>query len=546
MLTGLYPSEHGVHRNDASRYLEGVKSVPQWATELGRETFLVSGGIPVLRKVAINRGFDDFDDSIRTDGSFYRPADKVVKRFLDLLELRSVGGVPFFTLLQMADLSFFDIPSPKSKQLEGREGAYNGKLQEIDEAIGKLRGVFKKMRVWDQLTVIIVGLQGTVKTEHEGLSSGLSLYDEIIRIPLVIKPSRKARDLSPSWKVDTPVTLVDLGVSLYKLLGVTTHKQSAFPVIDILDALEGKPLFDDDRPLFAESDLPAWRGWGQKLVSMRIGEWVFWPGNEPKLFNTYTDRLQLHNLYAKDYSTQQRLQIIWNKYHDALKIKEIDGVPKLLPYSMGEKLRVARNIFSRTVTIDAKIRDLSELELRRADDWQVLQWQVSILVESRNWPLLNQLLRNKKSHTPKEKTELKNWLTLLDLHFLKSKGNRDTNDSDLNCLFLASSFKNLSLLEIEAYDNQKICRDKETQSWVHAFVGHKLKKKKETTIFFEIAKGITDKRLERINLAKNFWMAGAEWDFNPELPSGPSVFDMFLSLVGNQEFVEFTKRKQAL
>jgi hypothetical protein len=546
VLTGLYPSEHGVHRNDASRYIEGVKSVPQWAAEMGRETFLISGGVPVLRKSAISKGFDDFDDSIREGGSFYRPADKVVKQFLNLLELRSAGGLPFFAVLQMADLFFPDIPSRKSNQLEGREGAYNGKLQEIDEAIGLIRSVFKRMRIWDQLTVVIVGLQGSERTEHDGLSNGINLYDEVVRVPLVVKPSRKSRDLSPSWKIDTPVTLVDLGVSLLKLLGVTDFKRSNFPVVDFLGALEGKAFPEDERPLFCESDLPAWRGWGPKLISMRFGEWVYWPGSEPKLFNTYTDRLELHNLFAKDYNTYQRLQNIWQKYSDLLLLQTTtEDTPKTLPYSMGEKLRVAHNIFSRFTTSEAKIRELEELEVRRADDWQILQWHVGILLEEKNWLQLHKLLSEHKPHTAQEKKDFKNWSALLDLHNMKIKNDSPT-DTDLACLSLAAAFKRFSLEELEAFDNQKTCKDRETQAWIHAFVSYKQKRSKDASAFFEIAKTITDKRLEQIGFAKTFWIAGASWDFRASLPEGPSLFDMFLSLVSSQEFLDFAKRRQAL
>src|SRR5258708_4632922 len=60
IFTGLYPAEHGVHRNGASNYNPTVKSLSQWARERGLETFFFSGGLLALRKTAIMKVFTDF------------------------------------------------------------------------------------------------------------------------------------------------------------------------------------------------------------------------------------------------------------------------------------------------------------------------------------------------------------------------------------------------------------------------------------------------------------------------------------------------------
>src|SRR5262249_39749415 len=159
----------------------------------------------------------------------------------------------------------------------------------------------------DPLTVVIVGLQGNERAEHGGLSKGLNLYDEIVRVPLLIKPSRKPQDQGPSWKVDDPVTLVDLGVTLLKILGVKNNVKSQFPTIDFLESLKAHDLHSEDRAIFTESDLPAWRGWGPRLLSVRVGEWLYWIPPDPKLFNTYTDHLELRNLFTIDPNSTLRL-----------------------------------------------------------------------------------------------------------------------------------------------------------------------------------------------------------------------------------------------
>ncbi len=546
IFTGLYPVEHGVHRNGASNYSPDIKNLAQMAREKGLETFFVSGGVPALRKTAISKGFTDFDDTIRTNGSFYRKATDTVSKLISLIESRSEEA-PFFAVAHLVDLAF---PEDVLFKTNREEGA-GGKLQEIDEALGDLRSEFVRQKIWDPLTVVIVGLQGNERAEHSGLSKGINLYDEIVRVPLLIKPSRKPRDQGPSWKVDDPVTLVDLGVTLIKLLGVKDPLQSKFPTLDFLESLKAHDLHSVDRPLFTESDLPAWRGWGPRLVSARVGEWLYWLPPDPKLFNTYTDHLELRNLFSIDPNSTLRLQKLAQNYLPLLNLKDADAKNiHLLPYSIGDKLRVARNLFSKTTSAEEKTRSLTELQMRRPDDWQVVQWQVALFAETQDWTAIKETLAHRAM--PKDQSDADDfqlWQTFLELKlhlkpkedhtFLKSK-----NNPFVNCLYLALALKRFSLSELDYFQNQQSCKDPETQAWVNAFIHANLKQTKEAGAFFDLARGFTEKRMEQSEFARAFWSDGAVWDYNVALPEGPAVFSLFTALVNNLEFLEFIKKKQ--
>ncbi len=548
IFTGLYPAEHGVHRNGTSSYNPEVKSLAQLAREKGLETFFVSGGVPALRKTAISKGFTDFDDSIRTNGSFYRKATDSMSKLVSLIESRSEEA-PFFAVVQLVDLAFPEAVLFKSNREEGA----SGKLQEIDEAIGNIRSKFIQQKIWDPLTVVIVGLQGTERAEHGGLSKGLNLYDEIVRVPLLIKPSQKPRDQGPSWKVDDPVTLVDLGVTLKKLLGVENSVQSSFLTIDFLESLKAHDLKSGDRPLFSESDLPTWRDWGPRLISARIGEWLYWLPPEPKLFNTYTDHLELRNLFSMDPNSTLRMQKIAQKYIPQLDSNDRGSKDiRILPYSIGDKLRVAKVLFSKTTSIEEKARDLVELEMRRPDDWQVVQWQVGFFAENQDWAELNEALAQQARsniHLRKggDPYDLELWQTFVNLKLkLKQKENsiKERGNPYVSCLYLALALKRFNLAELEYFQNQQSCKDPETQAWVNAFIHSNLKHTKEAGAFFEMAKGLTEKRIEQSEFAKAFWSDGAMWDYNINLPGGPAVFSFFTALVNNPEFLEFVKKRQ--
>ena len=523
ILTGLYPAEHGVHRNDGSFYGPGVKSLPELAREAGYETFLASGGV-------------------RADGGFYRPADETVKKFLSLLENRG-EGVPFVGVVDLADLSFPEVTSLKTAQSDKREGMYNGKLQEIDEAIGGLRRAFIKMKIWDQLTVVIVGLEGTNKGEHEGLSDGISLYDEIVRVPLLIKPMRKPRDQGPSWKIDGPVSLADLGTTLFDLAGVKVSKKSSVPVLDFREALEGKDLHSDDRPLFCESDLPPWRDWGPRLISMRKGEWVYWPEPEEKLFDTYSDRLELRNLFSLDFTTFSRLDHLWKGFSKIFLGGNTGGSgssssPRFIPISVGEKLKTAQIIFSRASDSQEKLRALNELEIRRPDDWQSVQWHVRELLENRDLKGMKELLAKTNPVTKVESDEYNLWQTFVRIKF---KGKSSEGET---CLQLAVNMKHNSLPSVDYFQTRLACKDREVQAWSTAFIQFKSRHLREASAFFDLARALSEKREEQTQFAKYFWLDGATWDFQKELPAGPSLFELFADLVPNADFQSFVRKKQ--
>ncbi len=542
IFTGLYPLEHGIHRNDASRYAEGIKSVAAIAHERGFQSIFVSGGVPALRKAAISKGFDDFDDSIRssggTEGGYYRTANDTVSSFFSLLDAHS-EGISFLGTLFFADLMFPEVTSLKTSQNDRREGSYNGKLQEIDEAIGNLKSNFKKLKIWDQLTVFVIGLQGLEKSEHEGLSRGISLYDEIVKIPLLVKPSHKPRDQNPSWKIDEPISLADIGVTLFRLLDEKNLKKSGYPTRDLIGAMEGQEFPHFERPLFCETDLPAWRNWGPSMVSIRVGKWVYWNANEPKLFNTYSDRLELHNLYSKDYTAFVPLNRMLQTY------KHFDSslTPGFQPVSVGEKLKVARNLFSKSAKDSDKIKELADLSIRKPDDWQVMQWRVQFLVETQNWFALKDFLKNCNPKTTEERSEYALWQGFLNLS-LHTKEEMITANTSLNCIALAIAMKKSSIDELAHFVDQQICRDSETQYWLKAFINFKSKRLREASNFFDLARAASDKRMEQMEFAKLFWIDGAQWDYKDNLPAGPSVFELFSALVTNKEFLEFIKKKQ--
>jgi hypothetical protein len=279
---------------------------------------------------------------------------------------------------------------------------------------------------------------------------------------------------------------------------------------------------------------------------VRSGEWKYFLPPEAKLFNTYTDHLELRDLNLIDPNSALRLRNETEKNLGSMGVDKalLENV-RPMPTSVADKLRVAKIIFSKTFSVEEKLRSLTELEVRRPQDWQVLQWHVNLLTESKNWNELRDLVAKKRPLDRSTEDELQLWKTFIHLQ-LKTKNTSEVTrtDSVVNCLYLALALKRFSLNELESFQDQQLCKDPETQNWTNAFINFRLKHIKEAVSFFELAHALTEKRIDQTGFARSFWSDGAVWDYNPNLPEGPAVFSLFNALVNNAEFSEFIKRKQ--
>jgi arylsulfatase A-like enzyme len=84
---------------------------------------------------------------------------------------------------------------------------YDGELLFVDDAVGKLMEKLQELKLFAQSMIIVTSDHGESFGEHHLMTHGIALYDDNLRVPLIIK--------YPSWHkktgvVDDPVSLVDI------------------------------------------------------------------------------------------------------------------------------------------------------------------------------------------------------------------------------------------------------------------------------------------------------------------------------------------------
>lgn len=131
-------------------------------------------------------------------------------------------------------------------------GVYDEKVQRADAKFGAFLAEFEKLGISDRTLFVIVSDHGTELHEHGRFDHGFTLYDELLRVPLVFKLPR-----ANGRAVADRVSTIDLFPTLLDLLEVN-------PPDVVAERLRGASLVPvlkgarAQRPVFAETDYRAY------------------------------------------------------------------------------------------------------------------------------------------------------------------------------------------------------------------------------------------------------------------------------------------------
>jgi arylsulfatase A-like enzyme len=105
---------------------------------------------------------------------------------------------------------------------------YDGEVRMADEYFGRLLDDLAQAGTLDRTLVVLTSDHGEEFTEHGGLGHGQTLYDEVVRVPLVIRPPG---GLWPGFRADTIAQHVDIVPTVLDAIG-----------LPVPDRFDGSPL----------------------------------------------------------------------------------------------------------------------------------------------------------------------------------------------------------------------------------------------------------------------------------------------------------------
>jgi choline-sulfatase len=285
ILTGAYPQTH--RASDLGFPLaSGVPYLPDLLHARGYRTAAFVGSIRLDPRNGPAQGFDRGFDVY--DAGFHSPQRgesryQSVERRGDLVVARATQWLadpshrPFFLWVHVNDPH-----APHGT-------SYDRAVAAADAAAGKLIAYLKTQKLYDDAVVIVASDHGESLGAHGEDTHGIFLYDETIRVPLVVKLSQNQM---AGRTVKGRVRLLDVAPTVLEAASIPVPSQMQGQ--SLLRVARTNP--QSDQPAYARSDLPQ-QGFGYSaLESWRAGKYLYIRAPKPELYDLVADAKATRNL----------------------------------------------------------------------------------------------------------------------------------------------------------------------------------------------------------------------------------------------------------
>ena len=242
LLTGVYADRHGIMKG-----YEKLTAVPPLASRLeerGYDTVGLSQSFIASPAFGVHRGFGDFLINDQLNSHSLR-SPRVRRMLLEWLRSRN-DRRPVFAYIHTVDPHGpYDPPEGYRQLAEENPGTlekqsyssmafnaenraeetteiahlralYEGEVQYTDEQFGRFLDLLKGLGLYHSSLIVLVADHGEEFGDHGGFDHGRTLYQEMIRVPLIVKFPKSE---GAGTRVSSPVSLVDLAPTIFDLAG---------------------------------------------------------------------------------------------------------------------------------------------------------------------------------------------------------------------------------------------------------------------------------------------------------------------------------------
>jgi arylsulfatase len=332
ILTAEYPSVHGCEHkmdflpNGALTLAEALKAQGYWTAafttninvapifnfQQGFDEFyylepsFYFGASDSATRLAVYKGLRAAREKVSSKiwvQNFYQDA-KVVDEHVEAW-LASKPPEPFFLFIHYMDPHdpYFEMPynghgvarvsdpDPPAGRAEELHDLYRSDVRYLDGYLQRLVQRLQQSGVYDRSIIALTADHGEEFQEHGGWWHGTALYEEQVRVPLVIK---RAHEGEPGRRRTDVARSIDIAPTLMAAAGVPVPAN--FQGIDLFAG-------SVDEPVLAEEDLE-----GNRLTSIHSGAWKLITANRDnprglapvELFHLDDDPRERTNLAARE------------------------------------------------------------------------------------------------------------------------------------------------------------------------------------------------------------------------------------------------------
>jgi arylsulfatase A-like enzyme len=254
LVTGVHPATHQVLSN-GWRYEGPYPTLGERLRRAGYETAAFVSGFPLPHGSGFERGFDTYRDTF-LGGRRRLSIDGEVTNRRAIVWLRQQGGRPFFLVVHYFDTHQpytwpLDDPPPftvddvlrtrldelaisgrttkdvshRQLELDGRPvplpeavNAYDNLIWRVDRLIEGICAELARLGLREDTLLIVTSDHGEGLGQHSYFSHGLYLYEEQLRIPLIVRAPAAA-----GWeprRIRSTVSLLDVAPTVLELAGL--------------------------------------------------------------------------------------------------------------------------------------------------------------------------------------------------------------------------------------------------------------------------------------------------------------------------------------
>ena len=177
--------------------------------------------------------------------------------------------------------------------------SYSAALSAADTDIGKLITALRRRKLFDDALIVITASHGASLGSHGEARAGIFLYDETVRVPLLVK---LPQNQDAGRRVRTKVPLVNIAPTILELSGVPVPSQ-----------MQGQSLTRiarggvAEQPIYSRSDFPAQAYGLSPVESWRAGKFLYIRAPKPELYDLSTDPAAALNLAQTSKATLETM-----------------------------------------------------------------------------------------------------------------------------------------------------------------------------------------------------------------------------------------------
>jgi arylsulfatase A-like enzyme len=303
ILSGTYPQFHQVNAMQTPLPAD-IPYAPEILRTQGYRTAAFLGSIVLEAKgpyaPGFDRGFQTYDTGFRNAApgedryrTTQRRGEQVVAHAVAWLDKHPKG--PFFIWVHLYDAHDpYDPPEPYKSRYAAEP--YDGEIAYEDAAVGKLVRQLKLRGLYDGAVMAVMADHGESLGAHGEDTHGIFLYDETIRVPLLIKLPHQS---DGGKRIENRVELVDVLPTLLQEARIEIPKQvQGESLLGLMKAGGAAAPAWGEGTAYAQSEYPRTEyGWSAERA-LRAGKYLYIQAPRRELYDQSTDAGADHNLAA--------------------------------------------------------------------------------------------------------------------------------------------------------------------------------------------------------------------------------------------------------